>query len=204
MNCASCVDGSIDDSTVAVPQYTIYTVGEPLSYLNIPNILTILRIILIPVFVSALIYRRYPLSMFVFIAAGVTDLLDGMIARVRNEQTELGKFLDPLADKFLLVTSFILFAIYGLVPTWMTITVLSRDIIIVIGWLLISLITHKTRIEPTQLGKLANASQMVLLAYILIELNLRELPLPDPAILVYITASITIASGLHYIYRELI
>jgi len=175
-----------------------------LSYLNIPNILTILRIILIPVFVSALIYRRYPLSMFVFIAAGVTDLLDGMIARVRNEQTELGKFLDPLADKFLLVTSFILFAIYGLVPTWMTITVLSRDIIIVIGWLLISLITHKTRIEPTQLGKLANASQMVLLAYTLIELNLRELPLPDPAILVYITASITIASGLHYIYRELI
>ncbi len=174
-----------------------------MSYLNIPNILTIVRIVLIPLFVTTLIYKLYLIALIVFIIAGTTDLLDGMIARIKKQETELGKFLDPLADKFLLVTSFILFAIYGFVPTWLTITVISRDLIIVIGWLLITLIFHKTKIQPSMAGKLANASQLILLAYVLIEMNLRELNLPRPDPLIGVTALLTIVSGIHYIYREL-
>ncbi|HBR22676.1 MAG TPA: CDP-diacylglycerol--glycerol-3-phosphate 3-phosphatidyltransferase, partial [Nitrospiraceae bacterium] len=77
-----------------------------------------------------------------FIVAALTDALDGFIARLTNQKTELGTFLDPLADKFLLVTSFILFSLNDLVPKWLAITVISRDVIVVIGWVLVYLITH--------------------------------------------------------------
>lgn len=175
-----------------------------MSYLNIPNALTTLRIVLIPVFVSALIYKRYDYALYVFIIAAITDFLDGMVARVKNQQTELGKFLDPVADKFLLVTSFILFAVYGLVPKWLSITVISRDIIIVTGWVILYFVSHKAKVEPSILGKIANAFQLVLLAYILLFINLGGIKLPDPGALTVITAFFTVVSGLHYIYRGLV
>jgi len=174
-----------------------------LSYISIPNILTMLRIVLIPVFVSTLIYRKYNYAMYVFSIAAITDFLDGMIARVKKQQTELGKFLDPIADKFLLITSFVLFAIYGFVPKWLSITVISRDIIIVTGWLIIFFITHKAKVEPTFLGKLSNASQLFLVAYILVYINFRDnLWLPEPIPLIVITAFLTIISGMHYIIKN--
>ncbi|NOZ24873.1 MAG: CDP-diacylglycerol--glycerol-3-phosphate 3-phosphatidyltransferase [Nitrospirae bacterium] len=173
------------------------------KYFNLPNSLTTLRIVLIPVFVGALVYRRYDYALCVFIVAAVTDFFDGLIARARNQQTELGKFLDPVADKFLLVTSFVLFAVYGLVPKWLTITVISRDIIIVTGWLILYLSAHRTKVEPTIIGKLANAFQLILLAYILLLLNLDGHALPSPEPLMILTAVLTVLSGLHYIYRGL-
>jgi len=174
-----------------------------LKYFNLPNSLTTLRIVLIPVFVCTLVYKRYDYALYVFIVAAVTDFFDGLIARARNQQTELGKFLDPVADKFLLVTSFVLFAVYGLVPKWLTITVISRDIIIVTGWLILYLSTNRTRVEPSLLGKLANASQLVLLAYILVLTNIDGGIMPSPQPLIVLTALLTVLSGLHYIYRGL-
>jgi len=174
-----------------------------LSYLNIPNFLTTLRIVLIPVFVSALIYRRYDYGLYIFFFAAVSDFLDGLIARMKNQQTELGKFLDPVADKFLLVTSFVLFAVYGFVPKWLTITVISRDIIIVTGWLILYFLTHRARVEPSVLGKAANASQLILLVYILLSINLQGDFLGIETLLVYVTAFLTVISGIHYIYRGL-
>ncbi len=174
-----------------------------MSYLNIPNALTTLRIILIPVFVGALVYKKNDYALIIFIFAAITDFFDGLIARMRNQQTKLGRFLDPVADKFLLVTAFVLFAVYGLVPKWLSITVISRDIIIVTGWLMLYLTSHRTGIEPTILGKLANAFQLILLAYILLELNLRDAGIPEPDILIVITAVLTVSSGIHYIYRGL-
>ncbi len=174
-----------------------------MKYLNIPNSLTTLRIVLIPLFVGALVYRRYDNALVLFIVAAVTDFLDGLIARAGNQQTELGRFLDPLADKFLLVTSFVLFAVYDLVPKWLTITVISRDAIIMTGWLIEFFLTRSTRVEPSILGKLATASQLTLLAYILLVKNLQEGLLPDPSPLVALTALLTVLSGVHYIYRGL-
>lgn len=170
--------------------------------MNLPNSFTMLRIIIIPLFITSIVYKRYDYSLYLFVFAALTDMLDGLIARLTNQKTALGTFLDPLADKFLLVTSFILFSANGWVPTWLTITVISRDVIVLIGWVLIYLITNNSDVIPTVTGKTAIAMQLVLLCYILFDINIPSLP-DIHFILIYITAGITIISGLHYIYRGL-
>ncbi|RLA89883.1 MAG: CDP-diacylglycerol--glycerol-3-phosphate 3-phosphatidyltransferase, partial [Deltaproteobacteria bacterium] len=99
--------------------------------MTIPNFLTILRILLTPVLVILLLEGRLSEALFVFIIAGVTDALDGLIARLYKQKTRLGAFLDPLADKLLLVTTYVILAVQGLVPSWLTVIVLSRDVLIV-------------------------------------------------------------------------
>jgi len=168
--------------------------------LNLPNALTIARIVIIPVFIIAIIYKKYDYALYLFIIAALTDALDGFIARRTNQKTELGTLLDPLADKFLLVTSFIIFSINGWVPKWLTITVISRDIIVVIGWILVYLITGTSNVKPTRTGKAAIAMQLILLCYVLLDINIGILPDIQGA-LIWITAALTIISGLHYIYR---
>ncbi|MCL4490512.1 MAG: CDP-alcohol phosphatidyltransferase family protein [Nitrospirae bacterium] len=170
--------------------------------LNIPNIITFIRILIIPVFVTALIYRKYNYALALFVVASVTDAFDGLLARLTNQQTRLGAFLDPLADKFLLVTSFILFSVYDWIPKWLTITVISRDLIVTLGWLLLYLIYHVTRIEPSLFGKAAIASQLLLIAYTLLSINRDGIPLPGDWML-WTVAALTIVSGLQYIYRGL-
>ncbi len=168
--------------------------------MNIPNTLTLIRIILIPVFVTAIIYKRFDYALYLFGIAAITDMLDGLIARITGQKTALGTFLDPLADKFLLVTSFILFSIYGLIPKWLTITIISRDIIVITGWIVLYVITHMKNIETTIMGKLAIALQLILIFYVLLKINMPSLP--DVRIyLQWFTAIFTIISGLHYIYR---
>ncbi|HTR44119.1 MAG TPA: CDP-alcohol phosphatidyltransferase family protein [Thermodesulfovibrionales bacterium] len=167
-----------------------------------PNTLTLARIVLIPLFVTSVIYRRYDYALFLFAVAALTDTFDGFIARVRNQKTALGTFLDPLADKFLLVTSFILFSIYGLVPKWLTIVIISRDLIVVTGWLVIYIVTHTSKIDTTPAGKAAIALQLVLIGYVLVTLNMPSIP-DIRAYLIALVSFFTILSGLHYIYRGL-
>lgn len=171
-----------------------------LKVLNLPNTLTIIRIILIPVFVTAIIYDRYDYALYIFVIAALTDGLDGLTARIKNQKTALGTFLDPLADKFLLVTSFILFATYGLIPKWLTITIISRDIIILMGWVVLYIVSHTTKVEPTKLGKLTIASQLILISYVLLDINFPVLP-DLQAYLIWLTAALTISSCLGYIYK---
>ncbi|MBI4691383.1 MAG: CDP-alcohol phosphatidyltransferase family protein [Nitrospirae bacterium] len=171
-----------------------------MGVLNLPNTLTIARIVIIPLFITAVLYGRYDYALYLFIIAALTDTLDGLIARLTNQKTVLGTFLDPLADKFLLVTSFIVFSINGWLPKWLTITIISRDIIVITGWLLIYLITHTSKVEPTITGKTAIAMQLILLCYVLLDVNIASLP-DIHTVLIWITAVVTIISGLHYIYR---
>src|SRR4030065_1799424 len=173
-----------------------------MSVLNIPNTFTIARIVIIPIFITSIIYKRYDYSLYLFIIAALTDLFDGLFARIKNQKTALGTFLDSLADKFLLVTAFIILSIYGWTPKWLTITVISRDIIIIIGWFLLYLISGRSIVEPSMLGKVTILMQSILIAYVLIHINLPLLP-DLPSLLLWITAGITILSGLHYIYRGL-
>ena len=168
--------------------------------LNIPNTLTITRIVIIPVFVTAIIYDKYRYALYLFIFAALTDTLDGLLARLTNQKTPLGTFLDPLADKFLLVTSFVLFSIYGWIPKWLAIAVISRDLIVVIGWFLLFMITHTSKVEPVLLGKLAIALQLITLAYVLLKINVVSLPPVHPAFFL-LTAVITCLSGLQYIHK---
>ncbi|MDP2166858.1 MAG: CDP-alcohol phosphatidyltransferase family protein [Thermodesulfovibrionales bacterium] len=169
---------------------------------NLPNTLTAIRIILIPVFVTAVIYAKYDYAVYIFAAAALTDALDGMTARLKNQKTQLGTFLDPLADKFLIVTSFILFSYYGWVPGWLTITVISRDIIVTTGWVLLYMTAHKEKVEPSLPGKAAVAMELILLSYVLLNITYEFIPdIKD--ILIWATAALSIISGLHYIYRGL-
>lgn len=173
-----------------------------MGVLNIPNSLTITRIVIIPVFIISIIYRRYNYSLYLFIFAALTDLFDGLFARLKNQRTALGTFLDPLADKFLLVTSFIILSVYDWLPVWLTITVISRDIIVIIGWILLHLIFGTVKVEPSVLGKTTIWAQSLLIAYVLTDINMYFLP-DLPELLLWITAGLTVLSGLHYIYRGL-
>ncbi|NTU42636.1 MAG: CDP-diacylglycerol--glycerol-3-phosphate 3-phosphatidyltransferase [Nitrospirales bacterium] len=173
-----------------------------MKIVSIPNMITFVRIIIIPLFVTALVYERYGTALLLFVVAAVSDLLDGLLARLTQQQTELGAFLDPLADKALLVTSFILFAFYGWLPSWLTITVISRDLIVTIGWFVLYLLYGRTKVEPTLTGKTAIACQLVLIAYTLVSIHFREMPSPQTWMFA-LTAVLTIFSGLQYIYKGL-
>jgi cardiolipin synthase len=170
--------------------------------LNLPNTLTIGRIVIIPIFITAIVYKRYNYALYLFIIAALTDIFDGLFARLKNQKTALGTFLDPLADKFLLVTAFIVLSTYGWIPKWLTITVISRDIIVIIGWFLLYLITDTSNVEPSLLSKATIWIQSILIAYVLIDIDVNLLP-DMPRMLLWVTAGITILSGLHYIYRGL-
>jgi len=110
--------------------------------MNIPNLLTLTRIILVPVIVILLIQASFFKAMIVFVVAGITDGLDGFLARVLNQKTVLGSYLDPLADKALILTSFVTLSILGVVPSWLSVIVISRDCIILIGISVLVLYGH--------------------------------------------------------------
>lgn len=168
--------------------------------MNIPNSLTTLRILLIPVFVGFLIYEEYNYALAVLLLAGLTDGLDGTIARVANQRTSLGAYLDPLADKLLLTSGFITLAALHLVPLWITILVVSRDLILMTGALLIRLTESHVDISPTLLGK---GTTLFQLAYIIVVVVLASHDM-DPRLiqpLLYLMVGSTVLSGLHYLYR---
>ncbi|MEO5357161.1 MAG: CDP-alcohol phosphatidyltransferase family protein [Nitrospirae bacterium YQR-1] len=158
------------------------------------------RIVAIPFFAALLIYREYRWALIIFVLASITDALDGLIARLMKKQTQLGKFLDPTADKFLLVTSYVLFSYYGWIPTWLTICIISRDLIVVVGWGLLYMVHHVVFVKPSVFGKSAIAFQMVLVAYVLLKINFQSY-FPNPKLLVIATAVLTVVSGLHYLYK---
>ncbi len=173
-----------------------------MKVLNLPNTLTAARIIIIPLFITAVLYQKHQHALALFATAAVTDLLDGYIARATNQKTALGQFLDPLADKFLLVSSFILFSIQGWIPLWLAITVISRDLIVVVGWFLLYLLTNRVTIEPVLSGKISIALQLITLTIVLLSINLSG-PIPQKELLFTVTAAVTAFSGIQYIYKGL-
>src|SRR5882724_1970194 len=129
--------------------------------MGLANWLTILRILLIPVFVSLLVYRKPGPALVVFAAAALTDLLDGWIARRQRSQSRLGAFLDPMADKLLLTASFVTLTYLKVLPFWIAAVVISRDVILVLGALLIYMLGSRIRPRPTWAGKAATFCQVL-------------------------------------------
>jgi len=169
---------------------------------NIPNILTLTRILLLPFFAAALIYEQYQYALLIFIAASITDLLDGFIARVKQQITYFGTILDPVADKFFLLTSFIMMSKTGLIPMWLTIIVISRDLIVITGCFIIYLVNHNLDIEPSIIGKTASAGQFLLIGLILLSVNF-NINMTFLNFLFVVVAVLTAMSGMQYIYRGL-
>lgn len=172
------------------------------TVLNIPNSLTVLRIILIPAFIIALQYGKIDIALYLFFAAAVSDGLDGIFARLKDQKTALGAILDPLADKFMLITAFVFYAYFGWVPKWLTIIVISRDLMVVTGWMAVYLSTRRMILAPSVFGKAAIFTQFALICYILLYKNFGILPGLNSPLIILATA-LTIFSGLHYVYREL-
>jgi cardiolipin synthase len=168
--------------------------------MNIPNSLTLLRIFLIPLYVGLMVYERFPDAIAVLFMAGLTDALDGTIARWTNQRTSLGAILDPFADKLLLVTCFVTLSVLHMIPSWVAILVVSRDLMLVLGTLVAKLNDSPVDLSPTLLGKLTTFTQLTyVFAIMLGVVGMLDRTLVHP--LVYLVTVLTGLSGFHYLYR---
>jgi cardiolipin synthase (CMP-forming) len=165
--------------------------------MTIPNLITLLRIILAPVFVIYLINDHLTAAFIVFVVCSVSDGVDGFVARFFNQKSKLGAYLDPLADKLLLVTAFVALAAMGYLPAWLTVTVIARDVTIMLGVLMIHLNKLELRIRPSVLSKINTCFQFLTVAAVLSR-GLLSLSSTVYLFFYYATAFFTVASGLHY------
>ncbi len=175
------------------------------SVLNLPNFITLLRIGAIPIFLILLVDERYTEALIVFILAGITDSLDGLLARWLDARTTLGAFIDPLADKLLLVSSFVILAFLGDIPRWLAVLVIMRDVIILIGYSVLFFVTgHAIEVRPTLIGKASTFFQLLTVSMALVALHNAawQIPLLRDASEILAGATVTI-SGLQYLSRAL-
>lgn len=176
-----------------------------LTVLNVPNVLTLLRIVAIPCFLILLEDYRYTEALVVFVAAGMTDGLDGAIARLTHTKTTLGAYLDPAADKLLLVSSFIALGFMHQVPRWLVVVVISRDVVVVLGYFLLFVLTQRRmEVQPSVAGKLSTVLQLASVFSVLVSLTRPGVigSVAQTAIF-YATGTCTAAAGLQYMYRGL-
>ena len=176
-----------------------------MRYLTLANQITILRIMLIPAFVLLTVYGHLGAALAVFFIAGATDAIDGLIARLASHPTSLGAWLDPMADKLLLVTTFIVLTLPQIeltnhVPLWLTILVISRDIVIVGVVAIVNLAVGPRTFRPSFLGKVATAT-FILANVVIMYFNWRmqQSPLVDAAI--WLALVLTVASAGDYFFR---
>lgn len=176
-----------------------------LNALNVPNALTLLRIAAIPAILIAVDSESFGLAFLLFFAAGVTDGLDGYIARSTNTRTELGAYLDPLADKGLVITLLLKLSLIGAVPFWVLTIILTRDIVCLTGYMILYLLTGETlEIAPSQTGKWATFFQIGGLGVCLFILWIPGFPIPTLAdVLLGVAAALTAVAGVQYVWRGL-
>jgi cardiolipin synthase (CMP-forming) len=173
--------------------------------LTLPNFLTMLRIALVPVFLISITGDRFGAALCIFMFAGITDAFDGALARLQNTQSELGASIDPLADKLLMASSFIVLGWIGGVPVWLTILVLSRDVVILLGYLSIYFFTQPIEVKPTAIGKANTFFQIFTVGFALLTLARPDMPMFwVNTVTQWVTGATTAASGLHYVYVGLL
>ncbi|MBI4550036.1 MAG: CDP-diacylglycerol--glycerol-3-phosphate 3-phosphatidyltransferase [Candidatus Omnitrophica bacterium] len=173
--------------------------------MNIPTKITIARILAVPFFVSCIVYYTPDSAYFkwlataIFLLASLSDALDGYLARVRNEQSTLGAILDPFADKLLLISAFLSInfsaGFHHKVANWVLIVIVSREIILISGLLIVFFSSREFKVNPTLLGKATTVAQMATVGAMLLEFSWA----PASG---FVAALLTIVSGLGYIYRE--
>jgi cardiolipin synthase len=178
--------------------------------ITVPNLLTVFRMVLIPVFVSLLFYQRFILALVIFLLAGVTDGLDGLLARRFDQKSQLGTILDPIADKLMMVTSFVVLSMKSVfpqpvpshlpIPFWVTIAVISRDVFILVGAAAINIVTGFRGFRPSLLGKINTTVQIVAIGIIMLAASIpygTGYYLPT----VYVTVfAFAVLSGAHYVF----
>lgn len=174
---------------------------------NVPNAITLLRVFSVPVFIMAIFYRSFKIALFIFLLASLTDALDGFVARKFGKVTKVGVILDPLADKAAIDSGyFFLSYVDRIVPPWITVIVLSRDALLLMGGLLLLIFGKIDKIKPTLLGKATAFFQFFTLLLVLVQVNFSLLVPGVIRLLFFMTAVFTVLSALHYSYigiREL-
>ena len=166
---------------------------------TMPNLLTISRICLAPFLISAILERRFQLSFILFVVAGLTDALDGALARILKQRTMLGQYLDPVADKLLLSTLFLVLTHMNLIPTRVTVLVFGRDLGILMVAALLYAAAGRREFKPTFFGKLSTVAQVIAVGLVLLQQfdNARWVVL-SRSLALNATIALTVASGLHY------
>jgi len=178
-------------------------------FITVPNLLTLLRILAVPVFAIAVWYGHRVEACVIFVAAGLTDMADGYIARRFNQKSDLGAILDPAADKLLMTTAFLLLAfpldrvVAVRIPAWVAILSISRDVSISLVALRASPRFDPSKFRPSILGKLTTASQLLAISFGLLcnALGWRSWYYPLVPWIFYAVAVMVLASGIHYFYR---
>ena len=177
------------------------------SILTIPNLLTFMRMALIPAFASMLFYGHYKMGLAFFVIAGITDGIDGFFARRFKQETELGTIIDPIADKLLMTTAFVILSLPNVlpqvrhlpVPFWVTVTVIGRDILILMVATAITVFTGFRGFKPSLLGKLSTLVQVLAVTLILISaVTGLSFYLPTTYTIVTLFAFL---SGVHYVFQ---
>ena len=170
--------------------------------INIPNTLTLLRILLTPLFAIFLIKHLFSFALLVFAIAAVSDGMDGLIARLFHQKTTLGAYLDPAADKLLLTTAFVTLAIQKLIPSWLSVIVITRDVLILFGIALFIITGREFQPVPAILSKVTTVTQLASVLAVLVAYQApRIAQIQGP--LFWFAAGITTVSGFQYIYRGL-
>lgn len=168
--------------------------------LNLANKISIARIIFIPFFIAAVVYAKLDIALFIFILAVISDGADGFIARALKQKTKLGTILDPVADKFLLVSAYICLSAAGSIspdlrlPPYVPIIVISRDVIIVLGSVIVYLVTGKLDVVPSAVGKMTTFFQMITIVCILVQFKYSYAVWNT-------TVLFTILSGVDYVFK---
>jgi cardiolipin synthase (CMP-forming) len=164
------------------------------------NQITLLRLLFVPVFAILILERYYRAGLAVLLAAALSDMLDGTVARLLKQESPLGVALDPIADKILMTTGFLTLSFRNALPWWLTIIVLSRDVAIIATALLICLVAGYRPFHPSFLGKTATAAQVAtLFVAVCLRARVPYLPAEVVTFFIYLTAALTVASAVHYV-----
>lgn len=168
--------------------------------MNLPNTITLLRILLVPLLVYALLRQQYSLALSVFLVASLSDALDGYLARRMAAQSRLGAILDPIADKLLVVTTVVMLTWQAWIPYWLTLIIVLRDLVIVSGAFAFHRLIGRVDFVPTYLSKINTVVQFMFILLVLLEAagwpalaTLRQ-----PAVMLVLVT--TLSSGLHYVW----
>jgi len=174
--------------------------------LTLPNFLTFLRIIAIPVFLVFLVNGNAAAAFLVFMTAGITDAVDGAVARLTDSKSSLGAVLDPLADKLLLISSFVVLGMLTAIPKSLVVLVISRDAIILAGFFMIFFVHNETMdVDPTRLGKVNTFFELFCVGFAVMSLARPALPLAFVnQLIVFLTGATAALSGLQYVYLGLL
>lgn len=179
-------------------------VEDKLRPLTLPNFITLLRMAMVPFFVLAVSEKDYPLALWIFVVAGLTDAFDGFLARRMDMRSRIGAYLDPIADKMLITVAYIALTVPQgqavVIPLWLTILALFRDFIIMLMAGVLYMVEGLREFPPSTLGKATTFSQVLTVAVVLLA-NVTAVPWFIPESCFYISFGLVIVSAFNYIYR---